>query len=135
MFALDSNTLIYYFKDMGNVSDNLLQLSPKDIGVPSIVVYELEVGIAKSTAPEKRTQQLKTFLSAVTVLPFAEAEAQSAAFIRADLEKQGQPIGSYDILVAATALANNATLVTRNIAEFSRVQNLKIVNWYESSSF
>jgi tRNA(fMet)-specific endonuclease VapC len=130
MFALDTNTLIYYFKDMGNVSENLLQVSPKDIGVPSIVVYELEVGIAKSTSPQKRTQQLKTFLSAVTILPFAEAEAKSAAFIRADLEKQGQPIGPYNVLIAATTLANNATLVTRNTNEFARVQNLQIVDWY-----
>lgn len=130
MFVLDTNTLIYYFKDMGSVSDNLLQLSPRDIGVPSIVVYELEVGIAKSTSPEKRTQQLKTFLSAVTVLPFGEAEAKSAAFIRADLEKQGQPIGPYDILIAATALTNNATLVTRNTNEYSRVKNLQLVDWY-----
>jgi tRNA(fMet)-specific endonuclease VapC len=130
MFALDTNTLIYYFKDIGNVSENLLQLSPKDIGVPSIVVYELEVGIAKSTSPQKRTQQLKTFLSAVTILPFAEAEARSAAFIRADLEQKGQSIGFYDVLIAATALTNNATLVTHNTNEFARVQNLQIVDWY-----
>jgi tRNA(fMet)-specific endonuclease VapC len=130
MFALDTNTLIYYFKDMGNVSENLFQVSPKDIGVPSIVVYELEVGIAKSTSPQKRTQQLKTFLSAVTVLPFAEAEAKSAAFIRVDLEQKGQPIGFYDVLIAATALTNNATLVTHNTNEFARVQNLQIVDWY-----
>lgn len=130
MFALDTNTLIYYFKDMGNVSTNLLQIPPKDIGVPSIVMYELEVGIAKSTSPQKRIQQLKTLLSAVTVLPFAETEAKSAALIRADLETQGQPIGPYDVLIAATALANNATLVTRNIHEFGRVQNLQIVDWY-----
>jgi tRNA(fMet)-specific endonuclease VapC len=130
MFVLDTNTLIYYFKDMGNVSVNLLQLSPKDIGIPSIVVYELEVGIAKSTSPEKRTEQLKTLLSAVAVLPFVEADAQSAALIRADLEKQGQPIGPYDVLIAAIALTNNATLVTRNTTEFARVPNLQIVNWY-----
>jgi tRNA(fMet)-specific endonuclease VapC len=130
MFALDTNTLIYYFKGMGNVSDNLLQVPPKDIGVPSIVVYELEVGIAKSTSPEKRAQQLITFLSAVTILPFAVDEAKSAALIRTELEKQGQPIGAYDVLIAATALANHATLVTHNTKEFARIGQLQVEDWY-----
>jgi len=56
MFVLDTNTLIYFFKGMGEVSTRLLQTPPKDIGVPSIVIYELEVGIRKSTSPQKRSQ-------------------------------------------------------------------------------
>ena len=130
MFALDTNTLIYYFKKMGNVAANLLQVSPKDIVVPSIVVYELEFGIAKSTSPQKRTEQLSVFLSAVNVLPFDMAEAKIAALIRVDLEKQGQSIGYYDVLIAATALANHTTLVTHNTKEFSRIKELQLTDWY-----
>lgn len=130
MFALDTNTLIYYFKKMGNVTANLLQVSPKDIVVPSIVVYELEFGIAKSTSPQKRTEQLSVFLSAVNILPFDMAEAKIAALIRVDLEKQGQPIGYYDVLIAATALANHTTLVTHNTKEFSRIKELQLTDWY-----
>ena len=58
MFVLDTNTLIYYFKGMGRVAERLLAHSPQGIGIPAVVVYELEVGIAKSTQPEKRQQQL-----------------------------------------------------------------------------
>ena len=57
MFLLDTNTLIYFFKGIGNVSKNLLSKSPKDIGIPSIVIFELEVGIAKSKSPRKRIQK------------------------------------------------------------------------------
>jgi len=129
MFLLDTNTLIYFFKGMGNVSLNLLQTPPNEISIPSIVLFELEVGIAKSTSPKKRKQQLATFLSIVDVLPFGAFEAKQAAQIRAVLEKQGKPIGPYDILIAATAIANGATLVTHNTKEFGRIENLLIEDW------
>ncbi|KAA3661865.1 MAG: type II toxin-antitoxin system VapC family toxin, partial [Chloroflexi bacterium] len=101
-----------------------------EIGVPTVVVYELEVGIAKSTSPEKRTQQLAEFLSVVDVLPFGADAAKLAAEIRVALEKQGEPIGPYDVLIAATALANKATLVTHNTKEFSRIESLVIEDWF-----
>lgn len=130
MFVLDTNTLIYFFKGQGRVAENLLQQSPQEIGVPTVVLYELQVGIGKSTSPEKRVGQLNELISVVNLLPFAQAEAQMAAYIRVALEKNGEPIGPYDILIAATALANNDILVTHNTSEFSRVENLLFVDWY-----
>jgi len=130
MYVLDTNTLIYFFKGIGNVPAKLLATPPKEIGIPSIVVYELEVGIAKSTSPEKRTEQLASLLSLVNVLPFGLSAAKSASQIRVALEKQGQPIGPYDILIAATALANNAILVTRNTKEFEKIAQLRTVDWF-----
>ena len=130
MYVLDTNTVIYFFKGRGNVSVKMLQMPPKDIAIPIIVLYELEVGIAKSTSPQKRIRQLTTLVSTVTVLPFGLEEARSAAQIRADLEKQGQPIGPYDTLIAGTALANQATLVTHNVEEFGRIKQLSVEDWY-----
>ncbi len=54
MYALDTNTVIYFFKDKGHVAQHLFSLPPHEIALPSVVLYELEVGIAKSTSPEKR---------------------------------------------------------------------------------
>jgi tRNA(fMet)-specific endonuclease VapC len=51
--------------------------------------------------------------------------------IRADLEKRGQPIGSYDLLIAAQALSRGLTVVTNNVKEFSRINNLGVENWVE----
>ncbi|MBS1249224.1 MAG: tRNA(fMet)-specific endonuclease VapC [Chloroflexi bacterium] len=130
MYVLDTNTLIYYFKGVGDVSTKLLQTPPKEIGIPSVVIYELEVGIAKSTSPQKRSKQLASLLKVVKSMPFGLKEAQSASQIRVGLEKQGRPIGPYDILIAATALANNAILVTHNTEEFGRVKQLEIEDWY-----
>lgn len=130
MYLLDTNTLIYFFKGMGNVAETLLSKSPKDISIPSIALYELEVGIAKSNNPKKRKKQLESLISRIAVLPFASKEAEVAAMIRAELEKTGTPIGSYDTLIAGIALSSNATLVTHNTKEFSRVEGLSLEDWF-----
>ncbi len=130
MYLLDTNTLIYFFKGMGNVADNLLSKSPKDIAIPSITLFELEVGIAKSSNPKKRKQQLDSLISLIMIFPFGLKEAKFAAIIRANLEKEGKPIGPYDTLIAGTALSGNHILVTHNTKEFSRIKKLKTEDWY-----
>ncbi len=129
-YILDTNTLIYFFKGMGQVSVRLLQHSPQEIGIPAIVLYELATGIAKSTQPEKRQKQLAELMAVVDILPFGAAEAQQAARIRVTLEQAGAPIGPYDVLIAATALAQQGTLVTHNLAEFSRIPGLLVEDWF-----
>jgi tRNA(fMet)-specific endonuclease VapC len=130
LYLLDTNTLIYFFKDMGNVAEALLSKSPKDIAIPSISLYELEVGIAKSNNPKKRKKQLESLVSRIAVLPFASKEAEVAARIRAELENLGTPIGPYDTLIAGIALSSNATLITHNTKEFSRVEGLSLKDWF-----
>ncbi|MEJ2416806.1 MAG: type II toxin-antitoxin system VapC family toxin [Exilibacterium sp.] len=131
MYILDTNTLIYFFKGMGKVSEKLLSLSPKEVGIPTAVLYELEVGIAISTSPEKRSTQLQELIGITQLLPFGFNEATAAANVRANLEASGNPIGPYDVLIAGTALAQQGILVTNNTNEFQRVPNLRIENWYQ----
>ena len=130
MYLLDTNTLIYFFKGKGRVADHLLALPPHSVAIPAITLFELETGLRKAASPEKRRQQLSAFTDLVAVLPFAAREAEAAAMVRAALEQRGQPIGPYDVLIAGTALAHNATLVTHNQTEFARVEGLKMVDWY-----
>ena len=130
MYILDTNTLIYFFKGIGNVSTYLLRKPPKTIAIPTVVLFELEVGISKSKSPKKRRGQLESFISPVNILPFGLDEVRWAATIRADLEKQGKPIGPYDVFIAGTAMANKGVLVTHNTSEFSRIKGLQIEDWY-----
>ena len=130
MWVLDTNTLIYFFKGEGQVADRLLARAPKDIGILAITLYELQVGIAKSASPDKRSRQLGELTSVVQLLPFQQREAQAAADIRAALEQEGKPIGPYDTLIAGTALAHGAVLVSRNTRELGRVEGLRVENWY-----
>ena len=130
MFALDTNTLIYYFKGMGHVADQLLATPPKDIALPAVVLFELEVGLAKSKTPQKRREQMESLVSLIQILPFGIEEAKAAAHIRSELERQGRPIGPFDNLIAGTALARQATLVTHNTREFEKIKGLQIQDWY-----
>ena len=71
-------------------------------------------------------QKLEDFLDNIETLPFDDNSAAVAGKIRVQLDKYGTPIGPYDLLIAASALANNCILVTHNIREFSRITDLKI---------
>lgn len=130
MYLLDTNTVIYFFKGLGNVAGMLLSKPPKDVAIPAIALYELEVGIAKSNHPKKRKKQLDSLVSRITVLPFAIQEAEVSARIRAELENQGTPIGPLDNLIAGSALCSNAVLVTHNTKEFGRIDGLTIEDWF-----
>lgn len=130
MFLLDTNTLIYFFKGEGKVAEHLFATPPAEVAISTVSFYEIEVGIEKSSQPAKRRRQFDIFLASVSVLPLDRAAARSAAVVRADLEKRGLPIGPLDNLIAGIALANRATLVTRNTKEFSRLRDLPLVDWY-----
>jgi tRNA(fMet)-specific endonuclease VapC len=131
VFVLDTNTIIHYFKGKGQVAERLLAKPPREVALPSVVVYELEVGILKSPDADKRREAFDGFVQHVTVLPFARKEASAAARIRTALEAEGTPIGPLDVLIAGTALAHGATLVTRNVREFARIGGLQLENWYD----
>lgn len=130
MYVLDTNILIYFFKGLGHVDDKLLGTAPKEIYIPSIVLYELEVGIGKSQSPAKRIKQLEDLISIITVLPFTAEAAKYSANIRVQLEKTGMLIGPFDTLIAGTALAFKGILVTHNTKEFERIPNLQIEDWF-----
>jgi tRNA(fMet)-specific endonuclease VapC len=130
MYILDTNTLIYYFKNQGQVARNFAGVSPQEISIPTIVLFELQVGIAKSISPAKRTQQVQQLLNQVNLVLFDQDAALAAANIRAELEQKGTPIGPMDVLIAGTAMALGATLVTHNTKEFARVSGLILVDWY-----
>ena len=130
MYALDTNSLSYFLRGRGRVGERLLAQPPAKIGLPSVVLYELAYGAARSQAPPDLKARLEALLRSLPILPFGEAEARAAARIRADLESAGKPIGPHDVLTAATALAHGATLVTRNLREFRRVKGLVLEDWY-----
>jgi tRNA(fMet)-specific endonuclease VapC len=130
MYVLDTNTLSYFFKGLGRVEKRLLATPPAEIAIPSVVIFELEFGLARSGRFEQRQKQLQELIALVTVLSFGPAEAKAAARIRDSLERAGAPIGPYDVLIAGTALSQRGILVTHNTREFGRVPGLALEDWY-----
>ncbi len=133
MLILDSNTISYYFRGDPLVVPRLQALRPAEVGVPAIVEYELRYGLLRmpSDSAAPRLAALEQLLRPMQLLPFDSDCAAQAARIRVELEAAGKPIGPYDTLIAATALRHQATLVTRNVREFSRVPGLQWLNWHE----
>ena len=133
MHMLDSNTISYYFRGDAQVVPRLQALRPADIGVPAIVEYELRYGLLRlpPEASAPRLAALDQLLQPMEMLPFDSECAVHAARIRAGLEVAGTPIGPHDTLIAAMALRYQATLVTRNVREFSRVPGLQWLNWHQ----
>ncbi|MEO7162843.1 MAG: type II toxin-antitoxin system VapC family toxin [Bdellovibrionia bacterium] len=107
----------------------LMQLPLSSIKLSSVVVAELWVGVEKSQNPEKAEQKLQTFLNALSTEPFTEKSARIYGQIRGNLEKRGLSIGANDLLIAAIALEQEGTLITRNYREYERIKNLKVEVW------
>ena len=132
MYLLDTNTLIYFFKQQGFVAAHLQQVQASQIVLPSVVLFEIEYGVLRSTKPEVQQRGMDAALAAYRVMPLDAKSAKFAARVKYALEVAGTPIGHGDQLIAGIALANDLTLITRNTREFSRVPGLRLENWFDT---
>lgn len=133
MFCLDTNVIVFAINGRKPAVDRRLQMelsAGTPLLVPSPVLFELRYGIAKSDRPEFSTRLLDAFLAdGFTPTSFDADDAAEAGEIRAFLERQGTPIGPYDVLIAAQARRRGAPLVTLNRREFERVPGLIVTDW------
>ena len=129
-YMLDTNICMYIIKQKPkDVIERFRQAQVSEIGVSSITLSELEYGVMKSAKPEQNKLALAQFVAPIEISAYDDVAAQHYGKIRARLERQGTPIGSFDMLIAAHALSINSVLITNNESEFKRVSNLKIENW------
>ena len=129
-FMLDTNTCIYIIKRKpSHVIERFIQTEISQIGISSITLSELLYGVSKSSKPEQNQMALTQFIAPLEILPYGDEAAQYYGDLRAHLEKQGTPIGTLDMLIAAHALSLAFTLITNNKKEFIRIPNLIIDNW------
>ena len=129
-YLLDTCVISDFIKGEAGTKVRLKQTPPVDIAVSVITVMELRYRLALNPQRAQKVEPaISSFLSSVTILPFSTVEAEQAAQIRAALKSQGQPIGAYDILIAATALQHNLLMITANQREFDRVLGLQTENW------
>lgn len=133
MFCLDTNVVVHVLNGRAPAVDARLQQelsAGTRLLIPSVVVFELRHGIAKSTRREALSRVLDAFLSeGFEIVPFDADDAAEAGEIRAVLEAAGTPIGAYDTLVASQARRSGAVLVTGNRREFERVPGLMVTDW------
>ena len=129
-YMLDTDICIYLIRQKpSEVIKRLAETPVSDVGISSITLSELEYGVCKSGRPEQNRAALIGFLAPLEVLPYDDMAAQEYGEVRCCLERQGPPIGSLDLLIAAHARSVECTLVTNNTSEFSRVARLRLDNW------
>lgn len=128
-YLLDTNVCIAVLRGNPKVIEHLQTLRPEDCGVSTITVFELLSGVERCRHPERERAKVEALLAPLHLLPFDGEAAIRAAEIRGHLERLGQIIGPYDLLLASQALALEVTFVTRNTKEFSRVAGLALEDW------
>jgi tRNA(fMet)-specific endonuclease VapC len=103
----------------------------RNVCVSSVTLAELQCGAAKRRS-QALTKKVQAFCKLVPCVDWGAEEAAAYANLRTDLEAEETPIGSMDMLIAASALVEGAILVTNNTAHFSRIRGLKLENWCET---
>ena len=128
-YLLDTNVVSDLIRHPHGVITKRISLEGEDNVCTSIIVAsELRFGAHKRSS-EQLTRQLDLVLSTIQVMPFEAPADRLYGKLRVYLEERGTPIGPYDMLIAAQALALDCTIVTRNVREFSRVPELKVDDW------
>jgi tRNA(fMet)-specific endonuclease VapC len=130
MYLLDTNACIRILNNRSPVLVTRLRShDPGELCLCALTKAELLFGAYNSARPAENLRVLQIFFAPYVSLAFDDGCADYYGRIRFDLQRQGIPIGSNDLLIAATALANDATVVTANTREFGRVLGLKYENW------
>ena len=117
LYFLDTNICIYFLKGTyPSIKECLLSHKPAFIKIPSLVKAE-------------NLKMIEDFLFPFNIVPFDDKASLIYGNLRCQLEKDGSPVGPNDMIIAATVMACNGTLVTRNMDEFSRIDGLQIEDW------
>ncbi|MEL0046631.1 MAG: type II toxin-antitoxin system VapC family toxin [Deltaproteobacteria bacterium] len=128
-YLLDTNILSDLVRHpQGVVAQKIAVVGENEICTSIIVAAELRFGAAKKNSV-RLSNQVETILAAMLVVPFEVPADRKYALLRQLLESSGNPIGPNDLLIAAQAQANEQTLVTANVSEFTRVPGLQVENW------
>jgi tRNA(fMet)-specific endonuclease VapC len=129
-YLLDRNICIYISKKRPpEVYQRFSELSIGDVGMSVVTLGELRFGAEKSQHREIALEKLEQLLRYLPVIISTEQTAEKYDVIRNQLEKMSQPIGNNDLWIAAHALSENCILVSNNLREFNRVENLRTENW------
>jgi len=127
-YLLDTNIVIFFFKGNQKVLDEIDKVGINHCFISEITLAELKYGAAFSQNPPKHIAQVKKLLQYVTVIPITAA-IDLFATEKARLRNAGQLIDDFDLLIGATALAHQMTLVTNNWKHFKRLDNIALEDW------
>lgn len=130
-YLLDTNICIYWMKGVPGVDTKIAEVDPDDIMVSIITIAELLYGAYNSANVDNNLMKVRSFEEVINVLELDKDCIETYARIKAKLKTEGRILDDFDIMIGATALTNNCTLVTNNIKHFDRIDGITIENWIE----
>jgi tRNA(fMet)-specific endonuclease VapC len=126
---LDTNICIYVVKNYPpELRERFNQLADQ-LCISSITLGELYYGAEKSARRIENLRAVEQFVARLEVLSFSPKAAAHYGQMRAEIERQGRPIGPHDMLIGAHARSEGLTVVTNNLREFRRLPGLRVENW------
>jgi tRNA(fMet)-specific endonuclease VapC len=131
-YLLDTNTASYIIKgNVPGVRERLTRIPVGEVGISVISEAELRCGVERRPDATRLREAIDQFLLRLVILPWDSQAAKEYARIRAFLEKQGEPIGNMDLMIASQAFAAQVVLVSSD-GVFKRVRGLKVEDWRRS---
>ena len=127
-YMLGTDSVSCALRGHGQVAARLLDHRPSELCISSVTLGELRYG-ADMRRSRKLHSLIDIFAEAVTVEAFDRSAADRFGRVAVALARHGTPIGGFDTLIAAHALALGLTLVTNNSKHFGKVAGLKTENW------
>ncbi len=128
-YLIDTDVSIDFLKNQKPAIDLFHKLTNESIKISVITLIEIGYGIEKSYQPKKKKKQFRDFINefSIAIIPVDSIISEEFVRLKIDLEKQKNPLSDFDLLIAATAIANNLSLVTRNAKHFKRIKNLSLL--------
>lgn len=128
---MDTNICIYFLKGQYQLDNKIDQAGLFNCFISEITVAELKYGAANSSQAERNQKVIDEFINSFSIIPIFNA-LDIYAKEKARLRKSGRLIDDFDLLIGATAIANELTLITRNTSHFERLEAITVENWVDS---
>ncbi|MBE9589743.1 type II toxin-antitoxin system VapC family toxin [Moraxella sp. K127] len=129
-YLLDTNICIYYFKNQFDLAQKFHEKGIHQCAISEITYAELLYGAEKSQNVAKNMQKIDELLKQVAIIPVYNG-LKIYSKEKAKLSSMGRLISDFDLLIGATAIAYDMIMVTRNMKEFERLDNIKLENWVD----
>ena len=129
-YLLDTNICIHFFRGKFNLIEKFQEIRLVNCAISEITLAELVFGAENSANPKKNYKLIDGFSEEVKILPIYNA-INIYAKEKVRLRKTGDMISDFDMLIGATAIANDLIMVTENLKEFKRISEIRIENWIE----
>ncbi|MDR0865837.1 MAG: PIN domain-containing protein [Candidatus Symbiothrix sp.] len=129
-YILDTNICVFFLRGKLNFNEFIKGEWRESCCISEVTVLELHFGAANSNNPKKHHEAINVFLHGLTVFPIARC-AEVYAKEKTRFRKLGTPLNDeFDLIIGASAIANDLTLITDNVKHFKNFENIKIENWF-----